>query len=402
MARYKKNYLNGSLFGNFNSNVDDKFNYLFSNIVDAHYDVLLGKDQGEFQAISLSDISTGQANGSMQYPNSARIIIRQVIKNGIPSESRHLAVKVRPTNIDGSIIPDPFQTSNQDERNFAIGMLEWAISDVPSEDINSVPAGSELTCFYADGRELGFNEKTLFFKASSIGSTFMSMIAQPFQLPISLSNLFSNMSNPAVTGDPTVCPKDQVEKNRLQEVANKIGIKLPVLLAIRRVESNGKPTAVRFEPHRFIKQRPDLKAKIPYAPKSSKNPVDYNYGNTNLNAFQRAYALDPSAAIYSTSWGLYQVMGSTAEKIDDRFLNQALKSKEGAAFFMESFNIDPVNVAEKLLVAWFSTRQNAISAAASLDWLAFAKIYNGPLCCGEGSHNYHIKLAQAYQSALKC
>ena len=29
MARYKKNYLNGSLFGNFNSNVDDKFNYFF-------------------------------------------------------------------------------------------------------------------------------------------------------------------------------------------------------------------------------------------------------------------------------------------------------------------------------------------------------------------------------------
>lgn len=402
MARYKKNYLNGSLFGNFNSNVDDKFNYLFSNIVDSHYDYLLGKDETEFQAISLSDIATGQANGSMQYANSARVITRQVIKNGIPSEQKHLAVKVRPTNIDASILPDPFQTSNQDERNFAISMHEWAISDIPIEDLNSIPAGSEITCFYADGRELGFNQRTLFFNASSIGSTFMSMIAQPFQLPISLSNLFSNMSNPAVVGDPTVCPKDQAEKSRLQEIAIKIGIQLPVLLAIRRVESNGRPTAVRFEPHRFIKERPELRPQIPYSPKSSKNPVDYNYKNTNLNALQRAYALDPSAAIYSTSWGLYQVMGSTADKVDDESLNQALKSKEGAASFMESFNSDPVRVSEELLVAWFSTRQPAVTAANSLDWLAFAKIYNGPLCCGQGSHNYHIKLAQAYQSALKC
>ena len=79
MARFKKNYLNGSLFGNFNSNPSDKFDYLFTNIVDAHYDYLLGKEQGEFQAINLSDIATGQSNGSMLYPNSARIITRQVI-----------------------------------------------------------------------------------------------------------------------------------------------------------------------------------------------------------------------------------------------------------------------------------------------------------------------------------
>ena len=199
MARYKKNYLNGSLFGNFNSNVDDKFNYLFSNIVDAHYDYLLGKDETEFQAISLSDISTGQANGSMQYPNSARVITRQVIKNGIPSAQKHLAVKVRPTNIDGSILPDPFKAKNQNERNFAIGMHEWAISDVPIEDLNSIPAGSEITCFYADGRELGFNQRTLFFKASSLGGAFMSMIAQGFTMAGSMmAGMFGGVQDPTL------------------------------------------------------------------------------------------------------------------------------------------------------------------------------------------------------------
>jgi hypothetical protein len=198
MARFKKNYLNGSLFGNFSSNPSDKFNYLFTNIVDAHYDYLLGKDETEFQAISISDIATGQANGSMQYPNSARIIVRQVIKNGIASEQRHLAVKVRPTNIDGTILPDPFQAANQDERNFAIGMHEWAISDVPFDDMKSIPAGSEVTCFYADGRELGFNEKTLFFKASSLGSSFMSMIAQGFMgVGSTMAGMFGGVQDPA-------------------------------------------------------------------------------------------------------------------------------------------------------------------------------------------------------------
>jgi len=199
MPRYKKNYLNGSLFGNFNSSTNSKFHYLFSNIVDAHYDYLLGSDQGEFQAISLSDIATGQANGAMQYPNSAKIIIRQVIKNGISSEQRHLAVKVRPTNLNGVSTPDPFLTENQDERNFAIGMHPWAISDVPFEDMNSIPAGSEITCFYADGRDLGFDEHTLFFKASSLGGSFMSMIAQGFTGGLGMiAGMFAGIQDPAI------------------------------------------------------------------------------------------------------------------------------------------------------------------------------------------------------------
>lgn len=64
----KKKYLNGSLYGNFNSNPQDKFNYLFSNIIDAHYDYILGKTENKFKAISLSDVVTGQPNGSWSIP----------------------------------------------------------------------------------------------------------------------------------------------------------------------------------------------------------------------------------------------------------------------------------------------------------------------------------------------
>ena len=81
----KKKYLHGSLYGNFNSNPQDKFNYLFSNIIDAHYDYILGKDEADFQAISISDVVTGQPVGGMEYPNSATFVNRQIIKQGVTS-----------------------------------------------------------------------------------------------------------------------------------------------------------------------------------------------------------------------------------------------------------------------------------------------------------------------------
>ena len=200
----KKKYLHGSLYGNFNSNPQDKFNYLFSNIIDAHYDYILGKEQGDFQAINISDVLTGQPVGGMDYPNSARFVNRQVIKQGVTSTEQHLAIKVRPTNIEGSTLPDPFgpTVTNQYERNFIIGMHEWAVSDVPVANLDAIPGGTEITCYYADGREFGFNERTLFFRASSIGSQFMAAIAQPFgAVGGMLGNMFSSFQNPSFMSD---------------------------------------------------------------------------------------------------------------------------------------------------------------------------------------------------------
>lgn len=193
----KKKYLNGSLYNVFTSDTDNKFNFLFSNIVDVSYDFLLGKEKGKFKAITLSDIATGQANGSMQYPNSAKVITRQVIKNGVPSKQLHLAIKVRPIGLDGTAIPDPFLAATQDERNFAIGMHEWAISDTPINMIPAIPAGSEITCFYDDGRDLGFAGKILYYEAASVGTSFASVVAQPFvnNVTNALGNIFGNMQS---------------------------------------------------------------------------------------------------------------------------------------------------------------------------------------------------------------
>jgi hypothetical protein len=99
MARYKKNYLNGSLFGKFNSNQADKVNYLFNNIIDAHFDYLLTEPEGEFDAVCLSGLRSGQNNGSGPMENDAKFVIL--------NNKKHVAIKIRRTNINGSVLPDP-------------------------------------------------------------------------------------------------------------------------------------------------------------------------------------------------------------------------------------------------------------------------------------------------------
>ena len=101
MAKYKKNYLNGSLANEFSSNVNNKFNYLMSNIIDAHYDYLLTSPKNDFKAIVLSGMKSGQNNGSGPNINDAKVVERNVGD----SINRHLSIKIRPIDIRGSTLP---------------------------------------------------------------------------------------------------------------------------------------------------------------------------------------------------------------------------------------------------------------------------------------------------------
>lgn len=389
----KKNFLSLGLHSQF-----DPFYSTFSRINDAAMDYLTSKEpETEFDAVCISGLRTGQNNGSSIYQNDARY----VQLNG----ETHLSIKIRRKGISGTILPHP-QNDAQDttQSEFLIGLHEEAISDKPIPGgFPPIEAGIELKCYYTDGRAFGLERKLLMFKTDSVAGSFINNFAVPYaSLPESIANLFNNIQDLPQFNDTSVCPKDAAEKSKLQSLANKIGISLATLLAVRRVESGGKPSALRFEPHLFRKKRPDLAASIPYSPKNSKNPVDYTKANTGLSAFQRAYALDPINAIYSTSFGLYQVMGYNSEKTDNPLLNKAQETREGADAFIAEFYRDPTGVSDELLIAWFKTKPHAVAAAAKQDWRAFATIYNGSLCCGDNSHKYDIKLAQMYQSALKC
>ena len=245
MAKYKKNYLNGSLANEFSSNVNNKFNYLMSNIIDAHYDYLLTSPKNDFKAIVLSGMKSGQNNGSGPNINDAKVVERNVGD----SINRHLSIKIRPIDIRGSTLPDPINTQNNKDQDFLIGMHEWAISDVPiGDDMPTINAGDEVSCYYTDGREMGFSEKQLFFKSREIGSSYLSRLAQGFaDAGSSVAGLFSSQQEIATLGDPKTPVVRGSKIYSLQgyrEIARRLNNN--VMKNIRNHESNNKPTISNY------------------------------------------------------------------------------------------------------------------------------------------------------------
>lgn len=145
------------------------------------------------------------------------------------------------------------------------------------------------------------------------------------------------------------------------QLAAEAGIPVGVLRAIRSVESGSNPAVIRFEPHLFLRHVPG--APIPYTrgPTMAASRVA---SETNRAAFERARAINEQAAIKSTSWGLYQVLGQ-------HLLNLFPRDPVG------SFYADPQGASDRLLVAWFDSRPAAAAAARALNFTELARLYNG-------------------------
>ena len=149
------------------------------------------------------------------------------------------------------------------------------------------------------------------------------------------------------------------------EAANALGIPVEVVQTIENVESGGRPSAIRFEPHLFLRHRPSLSLDIPF----TKGPRGFSVtrSETDQSAFEHAFEFDPDAAVKSTSWGLYQVLGS-----------HLIKAYGSAQHGVDSFYADPLDASYKLLVSWFKGNRPALAAARAKDWVELARRYNGP------------------------
>jgi len=163
------------------------------------------------------------------------------------------------------------------------------------------------------------------------------------------------------------------------QLAERARIPTEILLAIRRIESGSNPGVVRFEPHLFHAYtgtagcRPGRCTStrlltqirytgVPYTP--ARGSVDLTRSHTNRAAFERARGYDEEAAIRSTSWGLYQVLGGLLLRV--RPSNP-----------VEAFDRDPRTVSDELLVEWFTRRSRAAAAARAFDIPELARLYNG-------------------------
>ncbi|MGL4255645.1 MAG: N-acetylmuramidase domain-containing protein [Microbacterium sp.] len=151
-----------------------------------------------------------------------------------------------------------------------------------------------------------------------------------------------------------------------QELADRAGIPLRILLAIRAVESGGSASAVRFEPHVFLRLTGDrFRAQIPYTP--TRGSVSLVPSETNRAAFERAFRLDPEAAVRATSWGLYQVLGGHLLRVAGPDPRMAVLA----------FDASPTTVSKLLLVSWFEGNPRAQAAAQAGNIPALAELYNG-------------------------
>lgn len=166
------------------------------------------------------------------------------------------------------------------------------------------------------------------------------------------------------------------------ELARRAGVPVVIIAPIRTMESNGNARALRFEPHVFLRKTSgrlcdtsctaaELKSsshyggRIPYTP-SPGTLVSRIAAETGRAAFDRAFALDPQAAVESTSWGLYQVLGSAG-----------IAAYGTPAAFLRAFSADPVEASQRLFLQYFASRPALRDAANRRDWHAFAEGYNG-------------------------
>lgn len=170
-----------------------------------------------------------------------------------------------------------------------------------------------------------------------------------------------------------------------------LGVSAAKIRTVMAVESNGRGfhpetrrAVILFEPHifskltagRFDSQAPTISYKkwrtLPY-------PASQGQRWEQLAA---AMALQPTAAIEATSWGLFQLMGFNAKACGfdtPEAFARAMADSEGeqlAAF------------------ARFVDGQPAMRAAlVSADWAGFARAYNGPSYAQNG---YDQKLKAAF------
>jgi peptidoglycan hydrolase-like protein with peptidoglycan-binding domain len=153
--------------------------------------------------------------------------------------------------------------------------------------------------------------------------------------------------------------------------ADGLGIDPDLMRAFEIVESGGRAGAVRFEPHIARRKMGERACCIPYTPKSRSQRWSVVRSETSRAAFDRAHAMHEDqpwrrAMIESSSWGLFQVLGSHLIGIF------------GVDEALAAFTADPEIVSHAILASWFRASPQALRAAKSEDLRKLVRLYNGP------------------------
>ena len=174
----------------------------------------------------------------------------------------------------------------------------------------------------------------------------------------------------------------------IKSIAEPLGMNWRTLAAIASVESSGNgfdkdgQVKVRFEPHHFNKRS---ETKMPFT--DGGKGFSRIASETNRAAYLNACEIDDSAAIESTSFGMFQIMGfhwkslgyDSPQAFAEGMNYEAGQYRAFSLFIMRNKNL----------------RDVAREGEPTLDdFRKFARTYNGP----SNVENYAAKMFKAYQA----
>lgn len=193
-----------------------------------------------------------------------------------------------------------------------------------------------------------------------------------------------------------------LNKKAYEQAAELIGVETAVVIAVTKVEAKqfgflrtGFPV-ILFERHKFYASllkklpRPEV-LKLVTSDGDVCNPDAGGYlgGISEIKRYSKAKLINAEAAMLSTSWGLFQIMG---------FNYQAAGYISVEAYVADMFVSEQAHL--KAFCNYIKNDKDGslLKSLKSKDWAAFAREYNGP---AYQRNKYDIKLDTEYKLALK-
>lgn len=192
-----------------------------------------------------------------------------------------------------------------------------------------------------------------------------------------------------------------------------VKLSLPVIKAVIEVESAGRGhlhdgrAKILFEGHKFWhwlekfeKDPKALQAGNEHLIYKKWTREHYQGGVKEYDRLEQAKSIDPKAAVYATSWGLFQILGENMEhylkgrkyKNEEEF--EALQHESEYFHFLDFLEfIKTKKVRGKALMDYISEENQG-----NYDWESFAYGYNGS---GYKINKYHIKMKAHYEKFKK-
>ncbi|QJD99466.1 DUF3380 domain-containing protein [Massilia forsythiae] len=188
---------------------------------------------------------------------------------------------------------------------------------------------------------------------------------------------------------PPTKPQINVSEAAFANAARKLNVEVAAIKAVAEVESkgngffsDGRPK-ILFERHYFHRLTNGV---FDASNPEISNSISGGYGASGDNQYRKldiAFALDNTAALKSTSWGQFQIMGANYRAAGYNSVTDFVDSQRQGA-----------DVQLKAFADFVGSDRGLLNALREKDWSVFARKYNGP---NYRENNYDNKMREAYE-----